>query len=281
VLHTRPQALHGSREALQFGAELFGHAGLEADLEILELAIDVLADAGVQGLTVDLADARVLRGVLAGVPLDGSGLQDVVDALSSKDADALVTRSERFPAPAREGLAALLRMYGGPEVLEAAREALPSRPLIAAALDDLRWLSSHLSRAYPDLQIGFDLGDMSGYAYYSGARFALYGADSSGALARGGRYDEIGAVFGRNRTAVGFSVVDLKELAHQVPGNGHLPAIRARWSEDTTLRSAVRRLRDAGETVVWQLPGQGPAEEDVVCDRELVQVAGRWVVKDC
>jgi len=280
VLHTRPQALHGSREALQFGAELFGHAGLEADLEIQELAIDALADAGVQGLTIDLADARVLRGVLAGVPLDGAALQDVAHALSSKDADALAALSEPFPPAARQGLAALLRLYGGDDVLVAARAALPQRPLIAAALDELAWLANHLTRAYPAVRIGFDLGDMSGYAYYSGARFALYGAQSSDALARGGRYDEIGAVFGRNRPAVGFSIVDLKELARQVPGNGHAAAIRAVWSEDAALRAAVRRLRESGESVVWQLPGQGDRGDGAHCDRELVEVAGRWVVKD-
>ncbi len=280
VLHTRPQALHGSREALQFGAELFGHAGLEADLEIQELAIDVLIDAGVQGLTMDLADARVLRGVLAGVPLDATSLQDVAHALSSKDASALNALSDGFPTEARQGLAALLDLYGGMDVLAAARERLPQRPLIAAALDDLAWLASHLSLAYPTLRMGFDLGDMSGYAYYSGARFGLYGSAASGALARGGRYDEVGAVFGRNRPAVGFSVVDLKELARQAPDPGPAPAIRAPWSEDAALRTAVRRLRDAGETVVWAMPGSAAEDPALPCDRELALVAGQWLLKD-
>lgn len=280
VLHTRPQALHGSREALQFGAELFGHAGLEADLEIQELAIDTLAEAGVEGLTIDLADARVLRGVLAGVALDAPGLQDVAHALASKDASAVQTLSAAFPGSAREGLDALLRLYGDGEVLDAAREALPQRPLITAALDDLRWLSTHLAATYPQLRIGFDLGDMSGYAYYSGARFALYGATSADALARGGRYDEVGAVFGRNRPAVGFSIVDLKELARQLAPQALPAAIRAPWNEDAALRAAVRRLREAGETVVWALPGQA-SEDGPSFDRELAEVAGQWVLRAC
>lgn len=279
VLHTRPQGLHGSREALQFGAELFGHAGLEADLEIQELAIDALADAGAADLTIDLADARVLRGVLAGVTLDSHGLSEVARALSNKDAGALADLTGRFPAQARSGLAALLRLYGDEEVLDAAKDALPAGPLIAAALQDLRWLASHLRAAYPQLRIGFDLGDMSGYAYYSGARFALYGASSSDALARGGRYDEVGAVFGRNRPAVGFSVVDLKELAMQVPNGAEACAIRAPWSEDTELRAAVRRLRESGETVIWSLPGQAEAADGPACDRELAHEAGRWVLR--
>ena len=279
VLHTRPQALQGSREALQFGAELFGHAGLEADLEIQELAIDALADAGVQGLTIDLADARILRGVLAGVPLDATVLQDVAVALSNKDAGALRELSSAFPAEAQRGLNALLRLYGDSEVLDAAASELPTRPIIAAALADLRWLANHLTKAYPSLRMGFDLGDMGGYAYYSGARFALYGGSSPDALARGGRYDEVGAVFGRNRPAVGFSIVDLKELARQVAGNGEPSAIRAPWSEDAALRAAVRRLRETGETVVWALPGHVATDEAVPCDRELIQVAGQWVLQ--
>jgi ATP phosphoribosyltransferase regulatory subunit len=279
VLHTRPQSLQGSREALQFGAELFGHAGLEVDLEIQELAIDVLADASVDRLTIDMADARILRGVLAGVPLDALALQEVAKALSTKDASALAVLSERFPAAARQALGELLKLFGGAEVLDAAERLLPQRPAITEALRDLRWLATQLSRAFPALSIGFDLGDMGGYAYYSGARFALYGGRSPDALARGGRYDEVGAVFGRNRPAVGFSVVDLKELALRVPDVPPGGAVRAAWGEDPELRAAVRRLRDAGETVVWALPGDAPTPADGPhCDRELRQVAGRWVL---
>jgi ATP phosphoribosyltransferase regulatory subunit len=280
VVHTRPQLLNGSREAIQFGAELFGHAGLEADLEILELAIDVLSDSGVADLTIDLADARILRGVMSGVPMDAAALQEVAQALSSKDASALYALTKTFPPEARAGLDSLLRLYGGDEVLGAARETLPQRPLIHAALDELAWLARELRRAYPALRMGFDLGDMSGYAYYSGARFALYGGGSSGALARGGRYDEVGAVFGRNRPAVGFSVVDLKELARQTQAAPREPAISAPWSEDESLRAAVRRLRDAGQQVIWAMPGRGLAHGGAThCDRELAQVAGQWVLR--
>jgi ATP phosphoribosyltransferase regulatory subunit len=127
--------------------------------------------------------------------------------------------------------------------------------------------------------VSLDLGDMGGYAYYSGARFALYGTASSGALARGGRYDEVGAVFGRNRPAVGFSVVDLKELARQTSDPARAAAIAAPWSEDGALRAAVRRLREAGETVIWSLPGHPQDDEAALCDRELAQVAGQWVLK--
>lgn len=277
VLHTRPRGQRASREPLQFGAEIFGHAGLEADLEAQELALDALRSSGIQRLVIDLADARVLRGVLAGVPLEAAQLQDVVQALSEKDASALEALTRGAPAGLRSALDALLRLYGGMEVLQDAARVLPDRPLVRQALADLAWLAEHLRRACPDLQIGFDLSDMSGYAYYSGTRFALYGGDWSDALVRGGRYDEVGAIFGRNRPAVGFSL-DLKALAEVSRLPGQAPGILAPWGEEPELRAAVRRLREAGEVVVFALPGQALERQGVACDRELVAVDGRWVV---
>ena len=278
VLHTRPAGLAATREPLQFGAEIFGHAGLEADLEAAELALDGLAAASVEPLVIDMADARVLRGVLAGEELDAARLQDIVSALSDKDGPALQQATAGLAAGTSDALAALLRLYGGDDVLSAARAQLPDRPLVRAALDQLQWLASHLRGAYPRLKVGFDLSDMSGYAYYSGARFAIYGAGSSDALARGGRYDEVGAVFGRNRPAVGFSL-DLKSLA-EVAGPSPAPtAIRAPWGEDPALRAAMRRLREAGETVLAVLPGHEPEAQAFDCDRELVLQGGQWVLR--
>ena len=278
VLHTRPTGLAATREPLQFGAEIFGHAGLEADLEAAELALDGLMAASVNDLVIDLADARVLRGVLAGVPMDAAQLQDIVQALADKDASALRVLTAQAPDETRKALNALLRLYGGDEVLDAARQQLPARPLVQAALDQLRWLATHLRAAYPALKVGFDLSDMSGYAYYSGARFAIYGVGCSDALARGGRYDEVGAVFGRNRPAVGFSL-DLKSLAEMAGPSPAPTAIRAPWGEDPALRAAMRRLREAGETVLAVLPGHEPEAQAFVCDRELVVVDGRWVLR--
>ena len=278
VLHTRPAGLAATREPLQFGAEIFGHAGLEADLEAAELALDCLQLAGVTQPVIDLADARVLRGVLAGVPLEAAQLQDVAHALSEKDAPAVAALTRGAPEEARAALQSLLRLYGGDEMLDAARRELPARALVRRALDDLQWLAMHLRQAYPDLRIGFDLSDMSGYAYYSGPRFAVYGAGCSDALARGGRYDEVGAIFGRNRPAVGFSL-DLKTLAEVAVETPIPTAIRAPWGEDPDLRAAVRRLRAAGETVLTVLPGHEPEAASFDCDRELVPVGGRWTLR--
>lgn len=279
VLHTRPDGLHGTREPLQFGAEIYGHAGLEADLEILEVALDALQRAGVGRLTLDLGDARIVRGLLDGATLDNATRDALYAALAAKDQPALAALTAApFPESGRRGLLALLRLYGGEDVLAAARRELPAHPLITAALDDLQWLTQHLRAAYPEVRIGFDLADLSGYAYYSGARFAIFADGSSDAIVRGGRYDEVGAIFGRNRPAVGFST-DLKQLVVLATQHPLRPAIRAPWGEAAGLRSAIRQLREQGESVVCVLPGHEHEGQEFDCDRELVASNGQWVVR--
>jgi ATP phosphoribosyltransferase regulatory subunit len=279
VLHTRPSGVRSTREPLQFGAEIFGHAGLEADLEVQDLALDCLREVGLVDATLDLGDARIVRGVLAGAVLGQEALAEVYAALAAKDGAALRGLVRGLPADAQRGLMALVTMYGGREVLAAAARELPAHPIIDAALGDLKWLADHAQRAHPEVRISFDLADLSGYAYYSGARFAVFAAGSSDAVARGGRYDEVGAVFGRKRPAVGFSLVDLKELALLVPGKGQRAAIRAPWAEDASLRTAVRQLRGQGETVVCILPGHEHEGQEFACDRELATSNGQWTVR--
>jgi ATP phosphoribosyltransferase regulatory subunit len=266
VLHTRPAGMRASREPLQFGAEIYGHAGLEADLEVQDLALDCLRGAGVRGAALDLADARIVRSLLGPLTLAG------------KDAAQLRVLTASFPESARRGLLALVSFYGGREVLDAARRELPAVPAIHAALDDLQWLATHAQQAHPEVEVGFDLADLSGYAYYSGAHFTVYAAGSSDALLRGGRYDEVGAVFGRNRPAVGFSL-DVKELAALAPSKGLRAAIRAPWAEDVALRAAVRELREQGDTVVCVLPGHEHEGQEFECDRELVAQGKAWAVR--
>ena len=278
VLHTRPDGLHASREQLQFGIEIYGHAGLEADLEVQELALDAVGRAGLSDVTLDLGDARLVQGVLGEHKLSPTALNELVGALATKDAVALAHLASDLPATVQQGLQALLTLYGGIEVLDRARVALPANPLVASALDDLQWLAKHLQQTHPDVRLGFDLADLTGYAYYSGVRFALYASGSSDAVLRGGRYDEIGAVFGRRRPAVGFSL-DLKTLVALSPASALRAAVRAPWGEDTALRSAIRRLREQGETVVCVLPGHEHEGDEFDCDRELAQVGSQWVVQ--
>ncbi len=278
VLHTRPDRPHATREPLQFGAELYGHAGLEADLEALLLALDCLKATRVANLTVDMADARIVRSLLAGVRADAPALARVQDALAAKDSSELASLTRGFPAAAREGLRALVSLYGDEKVLLEAERSLPPVPAMHEALANLKWLAGHLQGA----RVSFDLADMRGYAYYSGARFAVYTPGASDALVRGGRYDEVGAVFGRNRPAVGFSL-DVKELVAVVVKRPLKAAIRAPWldgSKDAAdLRSAIAALRGAGETVVCVLPGHESEVDEFQCDRRLARDAGKWVVQ--
>ena len=276
VLHTRPSGMQGTREPLQFGAEIYGHAGLEADLEVQDLALDCLRGAGLGEVTLDLAVARIVRALLADV--DRARHADIHAALAAKDSAALAELGTGLSRSVREALLALPSLYGDAQAIAAARLALPDLAPVRAALDDLATLARHASQAHPQVRVGFDLADVGGSSYYSGARFAIFPQGSSDAIARGGRYDEVGAIFGRNRPAVGFSL-DLKELAELVPGRGGRPAVRAPWSEDAGLRAAVRRLREQGETVVCMLPGHEHEGQEFECDRELVAVAGHWAVR--
>jgi ATP phosphoribosyltransferase regulatory subunit len=278
VLHARPEASHRTREPLQFGAEIYGHAGLEADLEVQDLALDSLRVAGLDGLVLDLADARIVRGLIAGAPDEATLGREVVEALAIKDSSRLEQLSATFPAETRAGLLALPRLYGDERVLTEARQSLPARPLIHAALDDLAWLASHVRRAHPDVTLGFDLADVGGHGYYSGVRFAAYAEGCADALLRGGRYDEIGAVFGRTRPAVGFST-DLKAISAVASPEPRRMAVRAPWGEDAGLRAAIRSLRGQGDTVVCILPGHEHEGAEFDCDRELVAVDGRWVLR--
>jgi ATP phosphoribosyltransferase regulatory subunit len=213
------------------------------------------------------------------VPVDAARLEAVHAALATKDAAELGSVARDFPADTRKGLEALLSLYGDASILDEARRVLPERASIAMALDELKQLAAHASQAHPEIRIGFDLADSSGYAYYSGARFAVYVDGASDAIARGGRYDEVGAIFGRTRPAVGFGL-DVKELVDLAPATAPKKAIRAPWSDDASLRSAVRQLRKRGEVVVRQFPGDPDDEAGVDFDRTIVSSQGHWSLQD-
>jgi ATP phosphoribosyltransferase regulatory subunit len=279
VLHTRPDRPHATREPLQFGAEIYGHAGLEADTETLRLALDCLAAAGVSGRSqdaaiVDMADARIVRSLFAGVPVDAAVIARVHAALAAKDASTLRQLAADFPAASREGFLALIHLYGDAAVLDEAARVLPDTALLRAALSDLKVLASRIDGA----RVSFDLADLRGYAYYSGMRFGIYTNGATDALVRGGRYDEVGAVFGRNRPAVGFSL-DVRELVGVLPAQPLRAAIRAPWSDAEDLQKTIAALRREGETVVCVLPGHDSEIDEFHCDRELVERDGQWRVQ--
>lgn len=277
VLHTRPERPHATREPLQFGAEMYGYAGREADLEVLSLALDCLRAAPVAALSVDLADARIVRAVIADVDPAFEGLAGIHRALASKDASALALASRSLAPHVRDGLAALVGLYGGIEVFKEAEKDLQGFVGAPEALSDLKWLAERVEGA----RICFDLAESRGWGYYSGPRFSVYAEGAGDALLRGGRYDGVGAVFGHprehERPAVGFSL-DLKQLVRAAAPRPLRAAVRAPWGDAPGLPAAVAALRRQGETVVRMLPGQESEIDEFQCDRELVPVDGRWAV---
>jgi ATP phosphoribosyltransferase regulatory subunit len=280
VLHTRAERPHATREPLQFGAEIFGHAGLEADLEVQLLALQGLRAAGIGTLSVDMADVRIVSSLLADARITSpAALARLHAALADKDASELASLLAAEPGistASADGLKALLELYGDEQVLSDAERALKRVPGALQAIEGMRWLATQVRQLGGDVKLGFDLADLRGYAYYSGTRFAIYGDGAE--LARGGRYDEVGAVFGRRRPAAGFSL-DLKELVSNLPARSLRAAVRAPWGVDAGLRQAIVSLRAQGETVACVLPGHEHEVNEFDCDRELVQAAGLWVVQ--
>jgi len=278
VLHTRVDRPHATREPLQLGAEIYGHAGLEADLEVLELACASLRAAGLTEQIVDLGDVRVVDALLAGAGLSPQTVSALHSALAAKDVSTLGALSQGLPTEVREALLRLPSLYGDVGVLDEAARCLPASPLLQQALADLRWLAAQLE----GVRVSFDLADLRGYAYYTGVRFSLFAAASPTVspreLLRGGRYDEVGAVFGRKRPAAGFSL-DLKEVVAALDAKPLQAAIRAPWGDAPELRGAIAALRARGETVVCVLPGHESEIDEFHCDRELINAAGQWVIQ--
>jgi ATP phosphoribosyltransferase regulatory subunit len=271
VVHARPSGPLSSREPLQFGVEVYGHAGLEADLEVLELALDALEGLGLDQPLVELGDARCVQILLSAA--SAAQRDAVIEALSVRSLQALRQAAQGLATGPE--LVALLEFEGGREVLDRAGERLPQ---LREALADLAWLHEHLQRSHPNLRIGFDLAAVAGNAYYTGACFSAYVPGQTQPLLRGGRYDEVGAVFGRRRPAVGCSL-DLKTLVEVLPAKPLRAAVRAPWGEDVSLREQVRQLRQQGETVVCVLPGHEDEGEEYACDRELVRGEAGWTVR--
>lgn len=276
VLHTRPSGLHATREPLQIGAEIYGHAGLEADAEIQELALASLALAGFDAPRLDLSHVGVLRALLDDDPAAGRDEQVLYGLLRSKDVPGLEEQTAGYRPETRAALLALPSLYGDIDVLARARDVLPALPGITRALAELAALAATvLDRA----EVAIDLADLRGYQYESGAMFALYVPGLPNAVARGGRYDHVGQAFGRARPATGFSL-DLRELARLLPTAERKPSIRAPWGNAPELREKIAELRRAGDVVIQSMPGHDNVQDEFECDRALVLDEGNWILKN-
>lgn len=276
VLHARPRGLLSDREQLQIGAEIYGHEGVEADIEIIQLALESIEHAGVTGAMLDLNHPGVFHAIVQADPVLVPLSDEAGNLLAAKDAAGLKELAARsgISATSLDALLALTGLYGQSEVLLRARDTLPDVPGMRAALDELEVLI----QALPAYEFTIDLADMgSSFGYHSGATFSIYAQGWHDALVKGGRYDGLGAAYGRSRPATGFSF-DLRKLSSGLASAARTRAIRAPWGRDPELVRIVRELRRAGEVVIQVLPGQSHSLDEFDVDREIQHRDGAWQV---
>ncbi|MGB8337464.1 MAG: ATP phosphoribosyltransferase regulatory subunit [Burkholderiales bacterium] len=276
VLHTLPSGIAQSREPLKIGAELYGHSGIESDVEIQRLMLEALRLSGVKGATLDLGHVGIFRTLARQASISPEQEGEMFRALLAKDVPALRELTQALPAVSRDALRLLPELYGDQQVLDVAQKKLPALADISSALNDLKSLAQKLTGSVD--HISFDLAELRGYHYHSGVVFAAYAPGYADAIARGGRYDQVGKAFGRARPATGFDM-DLRELARQYPAKIIARGILAPASDDVNLLNIIKELRGKGEVVKVDLPGGLAHRAELDCDRELVLVNSAWQVK--
>ncbi len=275
ILHTRGDALEKSRSPMQIGAELYGHAGKESDLEVIRLMLEMLAVSGVSNVHLDLGHVGIYRALAEEANLTPAQESELFDVLQRKARPELKDLLDGYNLTddLKTALLKLPELNGDKTVLMKARELFKSKNA-QKALDDLEAISTALARYFPSLSISFDLAELRGYHYHTGVVFAAFVPSIGKEIARGGRYDNIGAIFGRERPATGFSA-DLKVLTALNKQNGieqpERELIFAPYVEDITLCETIRDLRAQGHAVVQQLPNQIGGAVELGCTAVLVK----------
>ena len=275
VLHTLPNGMNRTREPLQIGAEIYGHAGLESDVEIQQLMMRALEVAAIKDVYLDIGHVGIFRNLVRRSSLKPQAESELFRAMQVKDVPAVRELTRRLSPALRTGFAALPELYGGVDMLKRAEKRLPRHPEISSALRDLKALSERL-QGEASVRC-FDLAELRGYAYHSGVVFAAYAQGCSYAIALGGRYDEVGKAFGRARAATGFSM-DLRELAALTSVAHERSRVVAPYApDDGALQRRIAALRKGGTPVIIELPGHARGQSD--CDRALVQRDGKWRIE--
>jgi len=282
VLNTRNDDFAGSRSPLQIGAELYGHSGVESDHEILCLMLKALERAGIDNVYLDLGHVGIFRALAQESGLDKQQELALFDALQRKavpEIEALLDGCE-LEDDARRRLASLASLSGD-DALERARKSLAGAGAeVQSALEQLERLAALLVERRPDVPVHFDLAELRGYHYHTGVVFAAFVSGLGQEIARGGRYDDIGKLFGRARPACGFSA-DLKMLMRlgSAKNLNETTGIFAPAEDDSALRQRVEELRAEGRRVVIALPGQTGDAGTMYCGEALVKQGDNWVVK--
>ena len=283
VLRTRPDGFAGSRSPLQVGAELYGHSGIESDVEVILLMLEMLNTIGIQEMQLDLGHVGIFRGLGRQAGLNPEQETVLFDALQRKaraEIDEFLSQLD-VKSGIKSMLASLIDLNGDEEVLDAAREQLKmAAQSVIEALDNLYQIAQALRRKLPSASLYFDLAELRGYQYQTGVVFASYVPGYGQEIARGGRYDDIGKVFGRARPATGFSADLTTLVALGADRPYELTGIFAPALDDPKLQQQIANLRKAGERVVCALPGQQGQARDMGCDRVLEKRNGEWVLDD-
>lgn len=280
VLQTKPRAPLESRTPISIGVELFGEAGIGADIEVIELFLKTLETAGIDQVHLDIGHVDILRGLLVGSKLSNIQETELFELLQRKanaELDAWI--AENIADSKLAGwLKSLPALSGSVDVLAEARSRLAGAPEpVIAALDQLDKIVDALSNQ--SVTIYLDLGDLAGYRYHTGIVFAAYKQGYGKALGNGGRYDNIGEAFGRARTATGFAF-DLKSLvAIGVTEQQTLLGIFVPSNTDTQCDDMVAQLREQGERVVQGFDGQVPSFKEINCDRQLVKKGDQYQIE--
>ncbi len=284
ILHTRGDPLEKTRSPMQIGAELYGHAGKESDVEVIRLMLEMLAITGLQNIHLDLGHVGIYRALSrqAGLTeLQESELFDVLQRKARPELQGLMD-SYAIDSDLKSMFLKLPELNGGKDTINRARaELLKADDDVKNALADLEAIAEKLAIRFPSLPISFDLAELRGYHYHTGMVFAAFIPSVGREIARGGRYDNIGAVFGRARPATGFSA-DLKllsSLSKQSCAVEQRKLIFAPYSDDPALNEIIRDLRAQQQAVVQQLPGQTGSAKELGCTSILQKENQSWVVR--
>jgi ATP phosphoribosyltransferase regulatory subunit len=275
VLRTKPDGLAQTREPLQLGAELYGHAGVASDIEIQRLLIKALQAIGIDQLHMDFSHVNIFGSLIEASQVASQLEQELYAALQSKDQSSVAALSQHLDKTTREALLHLTELNGDKSILVKAAKVLPAIPAVQEALANLSQVSTALESL--NVTVSFDLSELRGYHYHSGIVFAAYAQGYKGPLALGGRYDEVGQAFGRARSATGFSL-DLRGVVTALQPAKPNMAIFAPANDDASLSVKIDSLRADGQIVIQELSGFESNLDELNCDRKLVHYNSGWHV---
>ena len=284
ILRTKGDPLEKTRSPMQIGAELYGHAGKESDVEIIRLMLEMLAMAGLQDVHLDLGHVGIYRALSRQAGLTDVQEAELFDVLQRKARPELqeLMADYSIDSDLKAMFLKLPELNGGKETISKARTVLlKANGEVMQALADLEAIAEKLEASFPSLPVSFDLAELRGYHYHTGVVFAAFVPSVGREIARGGRYDNIGAIFGRERPATGFSA-DLKLLS-ALSKTSFIKEPRALifapYLDDAALNEKIRDLRAQGLAVVQQLPGQAGTAQELGCTSVLEQDHQNWFVR--